>query len=131
MSRISRRNIFSLERQKKSFSFAFRGIILFLKTQPNAWIQIIGAGIAFVLGYICTISSTEWALMVLAIVLVFSLEAINTAIEFDIDLTSPETHILARNTKDVAAGAVFIASLGSILIGAIIFIPKLILLFSN
>lgn len=129
MSKVSRKNIFSIQRQKKSFSFALRGIGLFLSTQPNAWVQVVGGSIAIILGFVFEISSVEWALIILATVLVFSLEAINTAIEFDIDLTSPETHVLARNTKDVAAGAVFIASVGAVLIASVIFIPKILLLF--
>jgi undecaprenol kinase len=57
-------------------------------------------------------------------------ESFNTAMEIDIDLTSPQYHPYARDTKDVAAGAVLLAVIGAVIVGGIIFIPK-ILLFIN
>ena len=72
------------------------------------------------------ISNVEWALIVIAIGFVFVAETFNSAIEIDIDLTSPNFHPYARDTKDVAAGAVLLSVAVAILIGVIVFLPKLI-----
>ena len=81
------------------------------------------------LGWWLHISEGEWAMLVLAIGMVLAAEAFNTAIEIDIDLTSPEYHPYARDTKDVAAGAVLITVIVAIVVGCIIFIPKLSLYY--
>ncbi len=73
------------------------------------------------------ISEAEWGLIVLSITSVMAAEAFNTAIEFDIDLTSPNYHPYARDTKDVAAGAVLLTVMGAIAVGLIIFLPKIFL----
>ncbi len=62
----------------------------------------------------------------LAIALVIISEILNTAIEIDIDLTSPEYHPYARDTKDVAAGAVLAAALFALIIGLLVFVPKIV-----
>jgi diacylglycerol kinase len=76
---------------------------------------------AICLGLWFQITLIEWALLTLVGTFVLAAEAFNTAIEIDIDLTSPEYHPYARDTKDVAAGAVLIAALASIVIGMLIF----------
>ena len=83
---------------------------------------------AIILGYLLKISHIEWMILILTSGFVMVTEAINTAIEIDIDLTSPNYHPYAKDTKDVAAGAVLIAAFVAIIIGLIIFLPKLILL---
>lgn len=77
--------------------------------------------LAILLGFYFHITHIEWLLLALAAGLVLTAEAINTAIEIDIDLTSPEFHPYARDTKDVAAGAVLIASVTAAVIGIGIF----------
>lgn len=72
------------------------------------------------------ISHIEWMILSLAIGLVIVAEAFNTAIEIDIDLTSPQYHPYARDTKDVAAGAVLLMVMISTVIGLIIFLPKIL-----
>lgn len=79
-----------------------------------------------VLGFYFYISSLEWVLLTLAIGFVFVTETLNTAIEIDIDLTSPEYHPFARDTKDVAAAAVLLSVFVAVIIGLIIFLPKII-----
>jgi diacylglycerol kinase len=80
-------------------------------------------------GFFFGISKVDWMLLILAAGLVLTAEAINTAIEIDIDLTSPEYHPYARDTKDVAAGAVLIAALTAATIGTMIFLPHVIPMF--
>ncbi len=77
------------------------------------------------LGFYFHISAMEWIALVFAIGFVLVAEALNTAIEIDIDLTSPEYHPYARDTKDAAAGAVLLAVFVSIIVGLIIFLPHI------
>ena len=67
----------------------------------------------------------EWLVLLLVFGLVLVAEALNTAFEIDINLTSPEYHPFARDTKDVAAGAVLLASIISVIVGLVIFLPKI------
>jgi len=129
MQKISEKKRFSIIGRAKSFKHAFRGISILLKTQPNFWIHIIAGIIVVKLGLWLHISEGEWAILVLAIGIVLAAEAFNTAIEIDIDLTSPEYHPYARDTKDVAAGAVLITVIVAIVVGCIIFVPKLSLYY--
>lgn len=114
---------FSMIKRARSFVHAGRGIMLFLKTTHNAWIHVTIAAIVLGFAWYLSVSSVEWILLVFAIGLVLIAEMFNTAIEIDIDLTSPEYHPYARDTKDVAAGAVLIASIVAVVIGLIVFVP--------
>jgi diacylglycerol kinase (ATP) len=102
---------------------ALRGIGVMLRSQHNAWIHavvtlaVIGAGFYFGL------SAAEWCWIVLAVVSVWTAEALNTALEFLTDVASPAFHPLAGRAKDVAAGAVLIAALGAVVIGLLVFGP--------
>lgn len=90
------------------------------------WGHIFFGILAIYLGFILRITSIEWVLIVLAIGLVLITETLNTAIEIDIDLTSPEFHPYARDTKDVAAAAVLMSTVVAVVVGAIIFIPRIL-----
>lgn len=117
---------FSLAKRAGSFIHAGRGIAVFVRSTHNAWIQLLILVIAIVLAWHFRITRIEWMMLVLAAGLVLCAEAFNTAIEIDIDLTSPTRNPLARDTKDVAAGAVLIAAVTASAIGAIIFLPYLL-----
>lgn len=114
-----------MHRHHISFKHALEGIITALKTQPNFRIHLILALIAVVLGIITRISKPEWALITLTIVLGLSIELLNTAIEFTVDLLTDQHHILAKYAKDCAAGAMLVYAVGSVLVGGLIFLPKL------
>jgi diacylglycerol kinase (ATP) len=116
---------FSIVSRARSFKHAFRGIAIVFKTQHNSWVQGVGAVIVIILGFWLHLRETEWALIVLSITSVIAAEAFNTAIEFDMDLTSPHYHPYARYTKDVAAGAVLLTGIGAAAIGLIILLPKI------
>lgn len=109
----------------QKFINAFRGIYIFSKTTKHLFIHITIALIAIFLGFYFRISNFEWIALIFSIGFVIVSEAFNTAIEIDIDLTSPEYHPYARDTKDVAAGAVLLSVLVAILVGLIIFLPKI------
>lgn len=118
------KRIFSIVRRIQSFENAFYGLRIFFKTTHNAWVQVFLGILVVWLGFVFDISQTEWMFVVLSIGFVLTAEAFNTALEFDIDLTSPEYHQFAKYTKDVAAGAVLIASVTASVVGLIIFLPK-------
>jgi diacylglycerol kinase len=126
MEKIDTKEEFSVIKRAKSFAHAGRGVKVFLKTTHNAWIHISLLVVAVVLGVVLKISSTEWMMLVFAGGFVLAAEAFNTAIEIDIVLTSPEYHPYARDTKDVAAGAVLISALTALVIGLLIFIPHMV-----
>lgn len=129
MDKIPEKKRFSLIARARSFKYAFRGIRVIVATQHNAWIHLFVGAFVVGLGIIFEISSIEWCMLIFAISGVLITEAINTSIEFDVDLSSPEYHPYAKDSKDVAAGAVLIAGIAALLVGIIIFGPKIINLF--
>lgn len=122
---------FSVIKRAKSMTHAVRGLWIFVKTTPNFWIHILTAIVLVILGFIFNIGTTEWMLLILANGLVIVAEAFNTAIEVDIDLTSPEYHPYARDTKDIAAGAVLAAGIVAYIIDIIIFGEQILDLILN
>ncbi len=112
---------FSFKERAESFVHAGRGIKIFIKKTHNAWIQIIVFVAVVFLGFYLRITNSEWVELIFAGGLVIVAEAFNSSIEIDIDLTSPGYHPYARDTKDVAAGAVLIASCVAVAIGILIF----------
>lgn len=110
---------------REKFKNAFRGLYVFAKTTRHLFIHIICAVVAVALGFYFKVSNLEWIALVFAIGFVFVTEILNTAIEIDIDLTSPEYHPYARDTKDVAAAAVLLSAFVSLIVGLIIFLPKI------
>lgn len=126
MQKISEKKRFSLIARLNSTTHALRGLEVFVKTTHNLWVHLFFGGLAVYLGYVLILSPIEWAMIVFAIGFVIATEAMNTAFEIDIDLTSPTYHPYARDTKDVAAGAVAIAVITAGIIGLIIFLPKIL-----
>lgn len=109
----------------ESIEYALEGIRYAISSGRNFRIQIGFAILATILGTTLHISSYEWLALILIISSVLVLELVNTAIETVVDMVSLEYHPLAKITKDCAAGAVLISAFASILIGIIIFLPKL------
>lgn len=120
---------FSIIARVRSVNHAIRGIKILLKTTHNFWVHLFFAILAIYLGIILHISHIEWIAIVFVIGLVLVVEALNTAFEVDIDLTSPEYNPYARDIKDVAAGAVLLSVIISCVVGLIIFLPKIIELY--
>jgi diacylglycerol kinase len=105
----------------KSFVYALRGIFASLAEQRNLKVQLLVALITVGAGFYFDISSTEWALVLLTIGLVIGLEMLNTAIEKVVDLVTQEWDPLAGKAKDMAAGAVLVASIIAVIVGVIVF----------
>jgi len=120
-----------LQNRKDSFKYAFKGVLELVSHHTNFKIQIGFAFLACVAGFLFKVNQMEWLAIIILICNVLTAEGLNTAIEFTIDLTSPEHHPLAAKAKDVAAGAVLLASFFAVIVALIIFIPKLKLLLLN
>ena len=111
---------------RKSFKYALNGIFTALRICRNLKIHYLLAVIAIVSGFYFDIERLELAVILLTITLVVTLEMMNTAIEKAVDLLTERYHILALIAKDVAAGAVLIASIIALIIGALIFGPHIV-----
>jgi diacylglycerol kinase (ATP) len=109
----------------RSLKCAFKGIRVMIASQHNAWIHSAATVVVVIVGFYFHLTKAEWCWIILAIVSVWTSEALNTAFEFLTDVASPAFHPLAEKAKDVAAGAVLITAIGSVLIGILVFVPHL------
>ena len=114
---------FSIAGRIKSFRYAIQGIILMVKSQHNAWLHATASILVMLIAAFFRLSPAEWCWMVIAIMAVWTAEALNTALEFLADVASPEFHPLVEKAKDVAAGAVLISAGGSVIIALLILGP--------
>lgn len=96
------------------------------RTQHNSWIHLIMAAAVIALGIIFRLKLREWLWISLAIGIVFTAELFNSAIEQLVDIVSPQYQEKAGKIKDLAAGAVLITALAAVIIGLVIFLPKIL-----
>ncbi len=115
---------------KGSFGYAFCGIAYAFRTQRNLKIHLAIGILAVVLGFLLEIDASSWLAIALCIFGVFAAELINTSIESVVDMVSPQWSELAKRAKDCAAGAVCVSAFGSVVIAAIVFIPRLLSLLN-
>jgi diacylglycerol kinase (ATP) len=109
----------------KSFYYAFQGWWYVICTQRNAWIHAVISLAVFGLGFWLQIGRYDWAIILLAMMVVWMGEFMNTAIEAVVDMSMPDPHPLAKIAKDVAAAAVLVGAMGAVLIGLLILGPPL------
>ena len=125
----NKRKMVELRRKRKklrnSFKYAFQGIEEAWKTEQNLKIHFMIMALVIIAGFIFKISLMEWMVCLLLFAIVISLELINTAIETTVDIAMPEINEKAKYAKDIAAGAVLFSAMISIIIGLIIFLPKI------
>jgi diacylglycerol kinase len=107
----------------KSFIHAFRGIYKVIRSEKNFRIHLLAILLVNFAGFYFSISKTEWIVIVLAIIVVVVSEMINSAIEYLSDYASPQYNETIKNVKDISAGSVLLAAIGSLVIGIIIFYP--------
>ena len=112
--------------EQKSFGYAIEGIVYSFKKGTHFKIHILAIIWVTILGFVYLISAFEWLVIILISSAVISAETINTAIEEACDILHPEHHPGARLAKHCAAGAVLILSIAAVIIGLIIFIPKIL-----
>ena len=115
----------------KAFSHAMQGIITVVVTQPNMRIIAVAGVAAFVMGLVLDLNYLEWSFLLLAIFFIWMAETFNSALEFVVDLVSPEFHPLAKKAKDAATGAVLVAIFLSLCLAVLILLPKFIALFQK
>lgn len=116
---------FSLHKRVRSFSFAFSGLFRFFRSEHNAWLHLAATVCVLAMALWFRLSSAETIQMVFAIGFVWSAELFNTCVERIMDFVSTDRHPQIKFIKDMAAGAVLVAAITSLIIGAIIFIPKI------
>lgn len=114
---------FNLSSRIQSFTYAITGIKSFFKTEHNAWIHALSSILVIITGIKLCINSTEWCSIIFAIGILFVTEILNTSIETLTDIISPNYNERAKIVKDLAAGAVLVASIIAVIIGLIVFIP--------
>lgn len=122
---MTKRNELTFDGRVRSIGYAVHGIRVMLASQHNAWIHAVATVAVTIAGLVFGLSWAEWCWIVLAVVAVWTAEALNTAFEFLTDVASPTFHPVAGKAKDVAAGAVLLAAIGAVIIGALIFGPKI------
>ena len=120
---------FSLRQRIRSFFYAGRGIRFMIESQHNARIHALSTVLIIFAGFYFGITRPEWGLIILAVIAVWTAEALNTAFEFLADVSKPDFHPMVMKAKDIAAAAVLIAAAGALAIGSIIMIPYIIALF--
>lgn len=111
-------------RRLRSVGFAVQGIHVVVVSQANARLHLVAAIFVIVAAFCSGLTLIEWALLMLAIGMVWTAEALNTAIEFVVDLASPDKQLLAEQAKDTAAGGVLLASIFAAAVGLIVFLPR-------
>jgi diacylglycerol kinase (ATP) len=116
---------FSIRARFKSFVFAWNGIIEFFKKEHNAQLHLASSVLVTALALYVKVNSTEAIFLAFAMAFVWITEMINTAIEKAMDLITLEENSQVKLIKDLAAGAVLVASITALITGSIIFIPKL------
>ncbi|PAW78922.1 MAG: hypothetical protein B9S32_05950 [Verrucomicrobia bacterium Tous-C9LFEB] len=117
---------FSWRQRLQSFAFAWQGAVTLVRTQHNMWIHLAATAGVIMAGFFVGISRGEWALVVVAIGLVWMAEAFNTAIEFLSDEVSRERREGLGRAKDVAAFGVLCAAITAVVIGAVVFGPYVV-----
>jgi diacylglycerol kinase (ATP) len=117
---------FSLKSRIGSFKFAINGLLFLLKNEHNARIHFLAAIVVSGVGLILKINLHEWCLLVIVIGLVFLTELLNSSLENLADIVNPELNERIRRVKDYAAAAVLISAIVSVIVGGLIFIPKLV-----
>ena len=110
----------------RSFRYAGMGIYSLFRYENNARIHLIACILVVIAGISLNISPNEWCIIVILIGLVWSAEAINTAIEKLADVVSPDYHRAIKDVKDLAAAGVLILAVSAVIVGGVIFIPKIL-----
>ncbi|MDQ7110527.1 MULTISPECIES: diacylglycerol kinase family protein [Staphylococcus] len=110
----------------KRFKYAFQGLLVLFNKDKKFLIHIIFACFAILLSFYLKINIVEWFLIIIAIGFVLTFEAMNTALEYVVDLITDEYHELAKKAKDTAAASVMLASIIALVIGLIVFLPYFI-----
>ena len=125
MNQIKHTRPFSFRERLRSIRYAYEGIEAFISAQHNAIIHFYVTAFVFMAAIFFKVSTLELIMLAFAAGFVWCAEIFNTAIESMMDHLSPERHPRVKYIKDLAAGAVLVAAITAIIIGLVIFIPKI------
>jgi diacylglycerol kinase (ATP) len=116
----------NLLKMLRSFKFAYKGILTLIRQENNAKFHLLITVIVLLSGVYVKLSTTEWAIILTQIGIVWAVEAINTAIEKLCNFVSPEHQFVIGKVKDLAAAAVLIVAIVAGIVGILVFLPKII-----
>lgn len=108
-----------------SFKHAYDGLITAIRTQPNFRVHISLSTLAIILGLVFQITRFEWLIIFMTIAIGLAVELLNTSVEFTVDLLTSQYHLLAKYAKDTAAAAMLVYAACSVIIGCLIFLPRI------
>ncbi|MFC3039093.1 diacylglycerol kinase family protein [Virgibacillus xinjiangensis] len=122
-------SVWNANKKGIGFSHAWAGIRHTVKTEMNFRFHLVATASVIAAGFFLQISRLEWAVIVLAVGFVLAAEVANTAVEKLVDYLKPDIHPSAKAIKDMAAGMVLLSAISALVIGLLIFLPKLYVLF--
>ncbi len=129
ISRDERKKQKGIKKFINSFSYPIKGLKYAYRNEQNLAVDVGIAILVLIAGFIFKLDTTEWVVVVFTIGAVLSLELVNSSIEAAVDLVTEEYHPLAKVAKDTSAAAVFVIAIVAVIVGLIIFLPKVISLF--
>jgi diacylglycerol kinase (ATP) len=109
----------------RSFRFAWRGLVFLLLSQPNARVHAAATAAVVIVGLLLRLSAIEWCVILAATAAVWVAEALNTSVELLADAVAPSMHPLVERAKNVAAGAVLVASIAAVGVALLVTVPRL------
>jgi diacylglycerol kinase len=124
---MANRKKFSWQERGRSFGYAWQGLKALLSTEHNAYLHLALTLIALVLGFLLHISRLEFMILIIVMAMVWVTEILNTALEKTMDYLSTERHPQIKLVKDLAAAAVLLSAVAAIIVGCLIFIPKIVI----
>lgn len=122
---MEKKESFSLKKRIKSFQFAISGLKNCVRNEHNAWVHLLATIVVLVLGFVFQISLVEWMAIAIVVGMVWVAELLNTAIERFVDFIEPEWNSKVGLIKDYSAAAVLVVSIIAMVVGALVFIPKI------
>ena len=117
---------FSITRRLKSFGYAFNGLKVAFISEHNLRIHLVATIAVVILGFYFKIEIVEWLILTLTIGFVIAMEFLNSSIENLADYACKEQHPLIKEVKDIAAGSVLVSAISALIVGLLVFIPKLV-----
>ena len=129
ISRDERKKQKGIKKFINSFNYPIKGLKYAYRNEQNLAVDVGIAILVLIAGFIFKLDTTEWVVVVFTIGAVLSLELVNSSIEAAVDLVTEEYHPLAKVAKDTSAAAVFVIAIVAVIVGLIIFLPKVISLF--
>ncbi len=114
-----------LNRLKKSFGYAFRGLVKTWHEEQNLQVHTVVGVFVMLMAVVFQISRIEWLVLIITILIVLLMEIVNSAVERVTDILKPRIHAYVKEIKDIMAAAVMLSAISAVIVGLIIFAPKI------